>query len=336
MIWPIAIGVVAIIFMFYYSFDLDAFLKIDWSGGTFWWVFLGTLFMVGRHLGYMYRVRLLSGFAINWRQAFEVITLWEFGSAVTPSTVGGAAVALFLLAKEKISFGRSTAIVLLTTLLDNLFFVLLVPLVYVLVGHEAIFPSDPACLENINFPALKSLNSISVIFLVGYALFFAFVMLFVYGLFINPHYLKKLFINTFSIRFLKRWKEKAVQTGEDLVIASMEYQNQTLIFWVKASSVTFFSWSIRFLVLNCTLIAFGDPGHHLIIFARQFVMWVIMLLPTTPGSSGVAEIAFVSVQCEFLAEGLQAPIVLVWRLISFYGVLFIGLFILPRWVARVF
>ena len=116
----------------------------------------------------------------------------------------------------------------------------------------------------------------------------------------------------------------------------MEYQNQTLVFWVKASSVTFFSWSIRFLVLNCTLIAFGDPGHHLIIFARQFVMWVIMLLPTTPGSSGVAEITFVSVQCEFLAEGLQAPIVLVWRLISFYGVLFIGLFILPRWVARVF
>ena len=335
-IWPVLIGILVVVYISYTSFNVKAFLKIDWSGATLWWVLLGALFMAGRHIGYMYRVRLLTDYKIGWRQSFEVITVWEFGSAVTPSTVGGAAVAMFLLAREKISLGRSTGIVLLITLLDNLFFVLLVPLVYLIVGHDGIFPADPACLENINFPALRSLNSISGIFLIGYGLFFVFVVLFFYGLFINPTGLKNVFIKTFSLKWLKRWKEKAIQTGEDLVITSREFQNKSLAFWVKLSSVTLVSWTIRFLVLNCTLIAFGDPGHHVTIFARQFVMWIIMLLPTTPGSSGVAEIAFVSVQCEFLAEGLQAPIVLVWRFLSYYGVLLLGIFILPRWLRRVF
>ena len=39
--------------------------------------------------------------------------LWEFGSAVTPASVGGITLALFILNKEKISFGKGAAVQLL-------------------------------------------------------------------------------------------------------------------------------------------------------------------------------------------------------------------------------
>ena len=33
-------------------------------------------------------------------------------------------------------------------------------------------------------------------------------------------------------------------------------------------------------------------GEHMLIYARQLVMWVIMLISPTPGSAGIAEFAF--------------------------------------------
>ena len=71
----------------------------------------------------MYRIRLLTDKVINWRKSFDVIMLWEFTSAISPSIVGGTAVALFIINKEGVNTGKSTSIVLITALLDELFYV---------------------------------------------------------------------------------------------------------------------------------------------------------------------------------------------------------------------
>ncbi len=72
----------------------------------------------------MYRIRLLTDKQLSWRNSFHVIMLWEFASSVTPpSIVGGSAVALFIVTKEGIKPGRATAIVMITALLDELFFI---------------------------------------------------------------------------------------------------------------------------------------------------------------------------------------------------------------------
>ncbi|MFN9976273.1 MAG: lysylphosphatidylglycerol synthase domain-containing protein, partial [Phycisphaerae bacterium] len=85
------------------------------------WDMLATLALIGalammviRDLGYIYRIRILTDKQLSWRQSFEVIMLWEFASAMTPSVVGGSGIAMFILNREGINMGRSTAITFVT------------------------------------------------------------------------------------------------------------------------------------------------------------------------------------------------------------------------------
>ena len=59
--------------------------------------------VVIRDLGYMYRIRVLTDKYLSWRKSFDVIMLWEFASALTPSVVGGSGIAIFILNREKIN-----------------------------------------------------------------------------------------------------------------------------------------------------------------------------------------------------------------------------------------
>ena len=65
--------------------------------------------------------------------------IWEFGSAITPSIVGGSAVAFFIVSLEGIGVARSTSIVLITALLDELFYIIIAPIAIFLVGVNAAF-----------------------------------------------------------------------------------------------------------------------------------------------------------------------------------------------------
>lgn len=95
--------------------------------------------MAIRDLAYIYRLIVLTEGALTWRQAFNIIMLWEFSSAISPSVVGGTGPAIFFLYKEGLSGGRSTAVVLTAIFLDEMFFILTVPLVYAIYGSN-IFP----------------------------------------------------------------------------------------------------------------------------------------------------------------------------------------------------
>ena len=68
--------------------------------------------------------------------------LWEFASALSPGIVGGSAVAMFILNKEKINLGRSTVIVLISAIMDNLFYILMIPIVLLIIGNASLFPDE--------------------------------------------------------------------------------------------------------------------------------------------------------------------------------------------------
>ena len=104
--------------------------------------------MAVRDLAYMYRIIVLTDGRLTWKQAFNVIMLWEFSSAISPSVVGGTGPAIFFLYKEGLSGGRSTAVVLTAIFLDEVFFVLTVPIVYFVFGTN-IFPPDSISIDQI-------------------------------------------------------------------------------------------------------------------------------------------------------------------------------------------
>ena len=135
-IYPILIGLAVVGWMLWRDFNPEVFADIRFSWATVGWLCLAVFFMFGRDIGYIIRIRVLSGGQLSWLQSFRVIMLWEFTSAITPSAVGGTSVAIIYVHKEGISLGRSSAIVMLTSFLDEIYFIVMFPLLMLLVGVD--------------------------------------------------------------------------------------------------------------------------------------------------------------------------------------------------------
>lgn len=111
-------------------------------------------------------------------------------------------------------------------------------------------------------------------------------------------------------------------------------RNRPWHFWIKAWLITFWSWSARFLVVNALIAGVNPVKEHLLIYVRQLIMWVILLISPTPGGSGSAEYFFPVFLGEFIYEGSPDFIALLWRILSYYPYLIIGAIILPFWLKR--
>ncbi|MDR0711648.1 MAG: flippase-like domain-containing protein [Prevotellaceae bacterium] len=300
----------------------DVLRNIDISWRLWCFLLLALLFMVGRDVGYMLRLRLLSDKELSWRQSLRVVMLWEFTSAITPSAVGGTSVAVVYVSKEGLSVGRSSAIVMATSLLDEMYFVLMFPLLLLVVPVQQLFV--------VNSSMATGLLAVT---LTGYFVKLAWVLVLLYGLFINPRNLRWLIIKIFSLSVLRRWKAGAVKAGDDIVVNASELKQRSLIFWLKAFAATFVSWTSRYWVVNVLFLAFFAVHDHLLIFARQLVMWIMMLVSPTPGGSGFAEFVFKEFLGDFIpVAGLTVIIALLWRLITYYLYLLVGAIVVPGWI----
>ncbi len=332
---PILIGLGVAGYLFYSDYDAEAFNSISWSWWTLVWFSCAFLMVVTRDIGYMYRIRVLTNKEIKWGNAFDIIMLWEFASAISPSVVGGSGVALFIVNKEGIKLGRSTAVVMVTALMDELFYILMVPLVIFIVGSASLFPVDMQ-KEILGY----SLGT-KEIFVVGYIFIFILTSIISFAVFIRPQEFRRFLIRIFSLRILKRWRKGAVETGSDIVTTSTQLKKEKWSFWAKAFGATLFSWTARFWVVNFLIMAVTSVsftfGEHMLIYARQLVMWVIMLISPTPGSAGIAEFAFKGFLGEFIMPiGLAASIVILWRLLTYFLYLILGTIVLPNWIRRTY
>ena len=325
---PALIGLSVVAYMFIKEFDPSVFSKINFTWLSVFWIFMAVLCIVGRDLGYIVRIRILSENKLSWKAAFRVIMLWEFTSAVTPSAIGGTSVALLYVHKEGISVGKSSAIVMMTSLLDELYFVVMFPLILLLVGTTDLFnvENSPGWSQGMFWVAI-----------IGYSIKFVWVLSLIYGLFINPKGLGKLISTVFKLPFLRRWREGACKAAHDIEISSKELKTKKFKFWWDALWSTFLSWTSRYWIVNCLFLAFFAVHDHFLIFARQLVMWIALLITPTPGGSGVAEYMFDKFLGDFIPiAGLSVALALLWRLISYYPYLVIGAFLVPKWVSDKF
>lgn len=337
----IIIALVAFIvsgYLIYNSLNYEAIKNLQWTLRSFLWILLAFILLVIRHIGYMYRLRLVTDNKFNWRKSFSIISLWEFSSAITPSTVGGAAVAVYFMRKEKLSLGKSAATSMLTIFLDQVFLAIAPLILLLIVGFKSMFAKDAMCRAEANLPGMGIFHNMQSIYFVGYTFFLIIILLLAYGLFINAKALRSFLTQIFSIPGLRRWKEEAKHTGEDVILASKELKNKDRNFWFKAFAATTVSWLSFFMISACVVMAFFHPGSNdiSVIFARQFPIWMVMLLPITPGGIGVAEIAYSALMCDFIDPQLVGTFSVVWRAITYYPYLIAGVIILPRWVKRVY
>ena len=148
------------------NFNLEYFKAIEWTWYSSFWIFIALCMMAIRDIAYMYRIRVLTDYQISWRHSFDTIMLWEFASAISPSIVGGSSVAIYIVNKEGVKVGRSTAVVLVSAFLDELFYIVTVPIIILIVGYKNLFPVQ---LQREIFGIVLGTKGI---FLVGYFFYF--------------------------------------------------------------------------------------------------------------------------------------------------------------------
>jgi len=329
MIYPILIGLGFVGYMIWDSFDVRAFDVVKFTWHSIFWILIAIIFMIFRDIGYLIRIRILSNMEFTWLQAFRVIMLWEFTSAITPSAVGGTGLAVIFVTKEGISVGRSTAIVMATSFLDELYFIIMFPLLVLLINPETLF----FLKDGYSFT-----NEFLLFALIGYTIKFLYVLLISYGLFKNPRGVKKLIVGLFKLKFLRKWRYKAAKAGTEIITSSNELKSKPFSFWFKAFLATAFSWTSRYWVVNALFLAFFAVNDHALLFARQLVMWIMMLISPTPGGSGFTEFVFTRYLGDFLPQiaGVAIVMAAIWRLITYYPYLLIGSIIIPSWVRNKF
>ncbi|MFD2245907.1 lysylphosphatidylglycerol synthase transmembrane domain-containing protein [Pontibacter ruber] len=326
-ILPILLGLGVVGYMLYKNYEpgqLETLLQAN-----LFWIGMALLVLFVRDFGYMYRIRYVTDKVLSWKQSFNVIMLWEFASCALPSVVGGTTIASYILFKEKIPLGRSIAQVMVTAMLDNLYFVLAVPPV-LLFTHGQVLPEMEGLNETLR-------ESIMVAFVVSYLLIACYAFLMSYALFINPRAVKRLLMRIGHLKPFQRWKRTLFRHANELMIASMHMRTKNLSYWLHAGISTAFVWTARYIIIGCLIAAFADIAlfDQLIIFARNLIYKIVLFVSITPGGAGFAEIAFPAFFGTFIGS-FTAIVVLLYRLLTYYLYLVIGAIIFPKWAANVF
>lgn len=319
---PVVIGLAIVLYIFFTDPDLTTDnLRLIFKA-SFPVLILALVVLLCRDLGYIYRIRTLTSKDLTWKSSIYVILLWEFASAVTPSVVGGTAVAIFILMKENIKLGRAIAYVILTAILDNSYFIVGAPLVLLFTDGEV-------------FPGYY--GKWSTFFYISYTLILVYTLIMSFAVFFKPRFFKWLLIKITGFKYLRKWRSEAVVQGDELILASRELRGKSFSYWLKIVAATAFIWTARYLLLNTIISAFTNPsfGEHISLFSRQIIMWVVMLISPTPGAAGFAEVSFGGFFEDYLGEFILI-INICWRLLTFYFYLFVGIFVMRKWIGKVF
>ncbi|GIV33681.1 MAG: hypothetical protein KatS3mg031_1216 [Chitinophagales bacterium] len=321
---PVLLGIGVLAIVFIRKFDREAFAQIQWSWLSLLWLGIAIVMIGLRQFFYMWRIRFLTDDYLSWKASFQVILLWEFGSAATPTAVGGTTVALLLLIKEGIQTGKAIAIDLCTILLDMSFLLLALIVAVIVFSFNELLPGGH--VGNFN----RAFFALTFVLLLGYTILVG------YGLFGRPAAVKWMLVKVMSLKWLRRWQHKAVEIGDQLIAASAELRHRNAAFWIKSFLMTAGTWTARFLIANCLIMIVTPLDEHLLLFFRQIALMVILMMVPSPGGSGFAEISFPAFISDMVPAGLVATVTALWRSFTFYPYLLMGLVILPRWVNRVF
>lgn len=328
-ILPVLIGLSVVILMFWHESKKDNLAEV-WHDMHFTWrswlcIVLGFVFMWGRDFGLTWRFRALTDRQLSWGKAYKVDFLCEFTSCVTPSAVGGSSLGMVFLNSQGIEIGRATTLMITTLFLDELFFVISCPLVVCLTPAKYIFDSGGGAFS----------EGMKLTFWIVYSIIAAWTFILFTGIIWKPEWISKLLNKISGWKILKKWSSNIIELGNNMVATSKELRKKPFIFWLEVFGGTAVSWVSRYLVVNALFLGFipQDDRWQWMILARQFVIWVVLMVSPTPGGSGVSEWIFTNYYGDLVPNiGMALIMAIFWRIISYYVYLGIGAVIVPAWL----
>jgi uncharacterized protein (TIRG00374 family) len=247
---------------------------------------------------------------ISLWEATKIVIANQFLAGITPSVAGGEPVRIYLLNKDGLSTGGATAVVLGERLIDAIFILVLVPFGFFVF-------KDRIDVELISY-------GISI----GIVVFVAGIVLFAWAL-KYPKKTKALLCKI-SEEVSQIFKKKAhISSVVDRIGREVDnFHNSMVLFLTKgkktflsAGGLTVLMWSTGFMIPSMILLALGLPPFFVESYAAQALLLIIVMLPTTPGSSGVTELGMAALYGVLLGvshQYLLGVFVLLFRFITYH------------------
>ncbi len=243
--------------------------------------------------------------------ALKMVVTSVFAAAITPSHVGGEPVRIYMLTKS-VRISDATAIIFCERFLDLIFLILMAPL-GLFIFKDYIF---------------HNLNSGFFAFLCLAVLLIVLVLTLVVSLFRWPEwYLTGLYKLLRHIKGQDKAKKLIDMVRENLYafITSMkrfikEGRREVIV----ALICTVVYWAMEFFIVSLILMGLDSPPAIVHVFAAQVILMLFILIPLSPGCSGVAEFGFSALFALFVESSILGIVVILWRLITYYQNLIVG------------
>lgn len=322
-ITPSLLGIAVVAWLFAREFSIEAFRMIPWNGRALAGLALALAALAGREAGLMWRYRALTDRALSRVQAFRTTIMVEFTSAITPGTAGGGILGMVFMTREGISLGRATVLTVTTLFLDEMFFVVIVPLLFIVVPGSEIFGFAPGTVG----------AGIRISFWIVYGFVCAVTILLFCGIFISPGAIGTLLVRATGLRLLSRFRRDAEGARKAMIETGSDLRQRPLRWWVEPVVSTILTWSSRYLVVNALFWGFSTGVSQGVVFARQAVVWTLLTVSPTPGGSGLSEWLFTTYYGDLLSQASTVLVIaVIWRLLTYYVYLVAGALTVPSWI----
>lgn len=254
------------------------------------------------------------------------VGLWEstkivianlFLAGITPSMAGGEPVRIYLLNKDGMSLGGATASVLGERLIDAIFILACIPFALFIF-------KDRIDDKNLNTGLL-----------IGVVVFIIFVALFLYAI-KYPDKVKS-FLNYLDLKISRLFKKKERTKITDFINREVDNFHNSMVFFSREGKkafciggvLTVAYWFTGFLIPSALLVGLGLPPYIIESFAAQMLLLVIVMMPTTPGSSGFTEGGMAGLYSVIIGIGspqlyLLGVFVILFRFITYHMNLIAG------------
>ena len=262
------------------------------------------------------------GYQIRTKLALENMLTGILLASLTPASIGGEPVRILLLRKNaKVPVGKATAVIFMERFLD-VFFVLicLIPSMSIL---RIFLKSGPG----------EGVWGVDTLLYVGTACLIILLAALIYAI-INPEFVKKL-VRKILVFLERKAPEKYKPRIQRTILVS---ENEIDLFrssfkrfisvgkfnLITAIGYTTLYWIIRYSILWMILLGLNITPNLGVLVAAQIVLSIIMIIPATPGSSGIAEIAALTLFSLFVPSSLVGVVVISWRAITYYMNIIVG------------
>jgi len=283
-----------------------------------WFLLLAFLTHVMTMCFWAMRVKKMSGslgYPIKFFYSLNLVFANLLAAAVTPAQAGGEPVRVHELYKAKVPLGDATAIVIMERVLDGIAL---------------------ACLAAFAMFALseqwKSLGAISDVMVYITWIFVAGCLFLFYLAIRRPDVMKRLAERAARF-FTRKWEPARVtEVLERIDTEIANFHAAVLRFMRTAKSglawgmlFTLLYWVSEIVTASLILVGLGQPPLFFESFVIQLILAILMMLPLTPGSSGIAEVGATTMYALFIPAAIVGVFVVIWRIVLYYFNIALGI-----------